>query len=36
LKQIQGVGVMLLGGFQDGEFDIAKQSIILGLFLNCQ
>jgi hypothetical protein len=29
LQPNQGVGVMLLGGFQDREFDIAKQSIIM-------
>src|SRR5467141_4486789 len=29
LQQIQRVGVMVLGGFDDAEFDVAKQSIVV-------
>ena len=29
LPQIQGVGIMLLGGFHDGAFHLAKQPIII-------
>ena len=30
LQQIQRVGVMVLGGFDDGEFDVAQQRIVVG------
>ena len=30
LQQIQGVGVMVLGGFDDAEFDITQQLIVGG------
>jgi hypothetical protein len=29
LQPIQGVGIMLLGGFQEGEFHLAKQRRII-------
>src|SRR5882672_212990 len=30
LEQIQGLGVMVLGGFDDGEFDVTQEFIIVG------
>src|SRR6266545_5504191 len=30
LQQIEGIGVMVLGRFDDGEFDIAQQRIVVG------
>ena len=30
LQQIQGVGVMVLGGFDDAEFDVTQQRIVVG------
>jgi hypothetical protein len=29
LQEVQGIGVMVLGGVEDGEFDVAQQRIIV-------
>jgi hypothetical protein len=29
LQQIQGVGVMLFGGFEDGQFHVAEQLVVV-------